>query len=137
MWCPYCIFVSWLKGCISHCVYVPVQVFVFVFDGDGDDCNNDTHRTCAASMYHCLHEFVHLGHARYPLISCLYFHLYFCGEESYDSLTYNHMITFNKQSITLFWSIKTAVAVYLDMCLYLYLSMLLRVLLAICICIYG
>ena len=92
-----CIMVSWLYSPL--CVFV----FVFAFDGDGDDCNNDTHRTCAASMYHCLHEFIHLGHARYPLISCLYFHLYFCGEESYDSLTYNDMITFDKQSLTPFF----------------------------------
>ena len=84
-------------------MFVPVQVFVFVFDGDGDDCNNDTPRTCAASMYHCLHEFVHLAHARYPLILYLYFHLYFCGEKSYDSLTYHDTITFNKQSLTPFY----------------------------------
>ena len=118
-----------------------------VFDGDGDDCNNDTHRTCAVSMYHCLHEFIHLAHARYPLMPYLYlyFHLYFCREESYDSLTYIDMVTFNKQSLTPFFlvyqNIGSCCWIWICVCICCYVfgwwyidAVYLH---CICICIYG
>ena len=30
MWCPYCIVVSWLNGCIFPCVYVSVSAYLYL-----------------------------------------------------------------------------------------------------------